>query len=356
MCDFQSWYTVFGSAGSMWVNVLITAELYRASSCARRCVPYAPPSVRAVYARLAVTYTLVAAFSWLPAFGYRVWPDLPLRSSAVRGLNCLPVPYDAQSQVVFLAVVFGVVALAPASIVLAIATAIFWPGVCSMRTGASGGRWRAARAPVQDLAWGARQSTSAQGAGGPGACAAHTGGHMRPPSVERSESRAPTRGRMRSSGAGRMRSSSAGRSKSPDVKHLREAVAAPAGVDERTFNGLAVFFARLFLVMIVCWAPFFVSWVVQLPYDKTSAYLTWATGTWAHVQGVVSAVLYSLKEDVHAEWRLVAAEVGQIVSRLWRACGRPPRREPRPSAGARAATDSAQGARCLLYTYPSPRD
>jgi hypothetical protein len=97
MCDFQAFYSMFGTAGSMWVNILITFELEsisRSMSTGRR---YVRPTTAQTYTRLAGVYAFVFGVSWLVSFGYRFWPELAAQPVSVRGMNCLPVDYNMAS-------------------------------------------------------------------------------------------------------------------------------------------------------------------------------------------------------------------------------------------------------------------
>jgi hypothetical protein len=76
ICDFQAFYSVFGTAGSMWVNVLVTFELEAVSRSMSTGMAYARPTTREIYGRLAAVYAFVIAISWFVSFGYRFLPGL----------------------------------------------------------------------------------------------------------------------------------------------------------------------------------------------------------------------------------------------------------------------------------------
>ncbi|KAG8463285.1 hypothetical protein KFE25_004796 [Diacronema lutheri] len=307
MCDFQAWYTVFGSAGSMWINVLITAEFFRVTSSVRRLHTYTPPRVRTIWHRLLAVYALVAVYAWVPTFGYRFWPQLPMRAYAVRGLNCLPVPFDDTSNAVQICYIYGLMAFLPFAIMLVLTTCIFRPSL-----GADGGRGgadlptqrpsakvvarRARAATVEDVRHGADSSPSPHVLPSPSRLPA-------PPDATGIRVRAPSLPGALPQPTHALNGAPADETYALDV------------VDERTSAALLVFFSRLFLIIALCWAPFFAVWATQLPYDKAGAQWAWLAGTWAHMQGFVSSITYMMKEDLHAELRLLGADARGWLAR-----------------------------------------
>jgi hypothetical protein len=99
MCDFQSFYSVFGTAGSIWVNVLITFEMRRISRSMRSRQTYVRPTCRQIWMWLVLVYAGVGALAWVLSYGYRsLPPSFAAKPESVRGLNCLPIEYDVASQ------------------------------------------------------------------------------------------------------------------------------------------------------------------------------------------------------------------------------------------------------------------
>ncbi|KAG8458276.1 hypothetical protein KFE25_001568 [Diacronema lutheri] len=287
MCDFQAWYTVFGVAGSMWINVLITAEFFRVSTSVRRLHSYTPPSVRTIWRRLLAVYALVAVYAWVPTFGYRFWPELPMRAYAVRGLNCLPVPFDDTSSTVQLCYIYGMMAFLPFAIMLVLATFIYRPSPAADAGSASAGmpsRRASNKAPMRRARAGTVEDA-----------------HMRP------SPRPSPRLSLREARPLAQLSATIGPAPAPSLDV----------VDERTSAALLVFFSRLFFIMAFCWAPFFLVWATQLPYDKAGAQWAWIAGSWAHMQGFFSSIIYVLKEDLRAELSVVLADASAWLTR-WR--------------------------------------
>lgn len=98
MCEFQSFYTIFGFAGSAWMNAVIARELHtmiRYSHGRRR---YRPPTATQVCLQAAVVYAWSAFVgSWTLMDGF-----LPHRAVPYRGTACLPAqPTDVGSGLFF---------------------------------------------------------------------------------------------------------------------------------------------------------------------------------------------------------------------------------------------------------------
>lgn len=255
MCDLQSAYTVFGAAGSMWVNVLIASEICRLSRCTYEMQTYVPTRPAAVWARLSLAYALVAAFSLVPSFAYRLRDGFPAQSYAVRGLNCLPVPYDKPSSTFLWAFTAQLMLFIPLTLIVLLASRTYALNV-------------AAQSGVPPPAW-----------------------LMCAPWCTRALERTGPETRNGSTRAG------------------AAAAALPGSVTRLSASGLHTYFLRLLVVIGAMWAPFFVIWLVQVPYYLTGGHLNWFAGSWAHLQGLVSGVLYLKKDDIQQE---VAALLGSL--------------------------------------------
>ncbi|KAG8470856.1 hypothetical protein KFE25_009277 [Diacronema lutheri] len=271
-CDLQSGYTLFGAVGSMWVNVLITREVSRLAACTRDMVTFKPTPIREIWKGLCLLFSATALFSAFVVFTYRVFPSFPSRSHAVRGLNCMPVEYDLPSRAFFYGVTMNVALFLPLALI----------GWFALRIWAD---------TVHDDAL--EQGRAQRRIGG---------------DVARMISRVV---------AMRRRSHDVVASGEPQsTTHDAWPAAVPLTVSVQAVAALTAYFMRLLLVIGVMWSPFFLIWMVQVPYYMLGGHLTWFSGSWAHLQGLVSAIVYLRKNDMRDELQLIISG-GAGGWRLW---------------------------------------
>ena len=101
MCEFQTFYTIFGFAGSSWMNALIARELHtmiRYSYGRRR---YFPPTTERVCKQALMVYAWSAFVS-----SWTLIKGLPHKAVPYRGTSCLPIEQDSLASVLFFWLVF----------------------------------------------------------------------------------------------------------------------------------------------------------------------------------------------------------------------------------------------------------
>jgi hypothetical protein len=62
------------------------------------------------------------------------------------------------------------------------------------------------------------------------------------------------------------------------------------------------YFGRLLFILLVMWGPWLFFWAYAVPYYVVGGELTWIAGSMAHLQGLVSAIIYLSKDDIRAEF------------------------------------------------------
>ena len=122
-CKWQAFYVIFGFTGSMWMQVVIAAELRHALRCSREQRAYVHPTLRQVLARAGAVYALSLFFaSWM------FLDAIPVRAAATSGMACVPLAHDPGSEVFLWVVYLGVVAFLPLGGILYMAWDIFRHG------------------------------------------------------------------------------------------------------------------------------------------------------------------------------------------------------------------------------------
>ena len=107
-CEWQSFYVMFGFTGSMWMQVVIAAELRQVLRCSHGQRVYMQPSLKHVLRRAGAVYagSLFIA-SWVFISG------LPVQVDTASGMACLPLPYDELSEVFLWTAIVGCAAFLP---------------------------------------------------------------------------------------------------------------------------------------------------------------------------------------------------------------------------------------------------
>lgn len=286
MCDFQSFYCTFGIAGSLWVNVLVTHELRRLTSAMRAMVEFTPVTTRGVYARLSGAYAFSLVISWVINYAYLVAPSIVARPYPQRDLACLPTPYSAESEVFFFLFTLNFMLFIPLLVILVRSVAIYQD-------------FRAFdefSVLLGDLPLVSRRP-------------------LWPPSAVRSARSSaavhprPSVGLVRQSANSRKSSGDAlsgtyiadGGARKATGDHTSGLHGMEAMVNNRSQRLIVTFFSRLLVVLFMLWLPFFVLWVVNVPYHIAGGWFTFICGSYAHLQGIVSALAYAQKPDIKAE-------------------------------------------------------
>lgn len=113
-CAWQSFYVVFGFAGSMWMQAVIAIEIRRVLRCSHELITYQQQTPRSVILQAGVVYAL--------ALFLAVWPHLPLglpiEENLAQGLACLPLPYNVPSELFLWLVFLNVGAFLPLGLIV----------------------------------------------------------------------------------------------------------------------------------------------------------------------------------------------------------------------------------------------
>ena len=110
VCMFQSWFVIFGIAGSAWMNLTIARELHKMLRLGKRCIRYKPPTIRTVYLQILA----VIVWSAVVAFLGIIMPDaFPHHTGSHKGFFCAPIEYDTASTIFFFTVFFPCLAGIP---------------------------------------------------------------------------------------------------------------------------------------------------------------------------------------------------------------------------------------------------
>ena len=107
-CEWQSFYVIFGFTGSMWMGVVIAAELRHVLRCSHGRRAYMQPSLKQVLRRTGAVYVgslFIASWPFISA--------IPVRADTASGMACVPLPYDVSSEVFLWVVNIGLAALLP---------------------------------------------------------------------------------------------------------------------------------------------------------------------------------------------------------------------------------------------------
>jgi len=103
LCYAQSFYFIFGIAANSWLNSMIARQLYKMLVDAKNCIPFQPPTRKAVLLEIFGVY-LYASF--VASWGLLDLPWLPHHTQLVLGTACIPMDYDTASTIFFYCVFF----------------------------------------------------------------------------------------------------------------------------------------------------------------------------------------------------------------------------------------------------------
>eukprot|EP00966_Prymnesium_polylepis_P158201 3656420-Prymnesium_polylepis.1 len=108
MCQWQSFYAIFGFTSSIWMNDVITAELHRLALCASAvCTTYLHPAQQQANQLPHRVCVCLRAFAFVQH--HLVWP---VKHGSYRGVACLPMPYSLGSEIFFWSVIANLVSCA----------------------------------------------------------------------------------------------------------------------------------------------------------------------------------------------------------------------------------------------------
>jgi hypothetical protein len=260
----------------------------------QRLESYSPPSRRAVLLRCLLVYAWACfVASW------HYWSVLPILSLPLHGLTCVMIDYDVPSTFFFWLMYIPAVSGAP----IVYATVI---GYLCWRDNLIGMHSQVARQPPR----------------------AATGGFFSvhvSPDDSRHGSSATEHGNV---------------STSASTNALSNVISSQS-LEQRSrqARSLSVYFSRIFLVFFVMWTPALLLIFVT---SFRSPWPIWAGGAWAHLSGLVSALMSMSKRDV-----------GQAVSDLL-TCGDVLRLRPPPRVS--AAVHDAPCMRTITEIETSMRD
>ena len=96
MCEFQSWYCIFGFTASPWLNACIAHELHKFLKATKALQSYHPPARSSVMAQACCVYAWAAFLA-----SWTLWGVLPHRANAAAGLACLPIEYAREATLFF---------------------------------------------------------------------------------------------------------------------------------------------------------------------------------------------------------------------------------------------------------------
>ena len=110
MCNFQTWFCVFGIGANAWLNTVVAYQLHTMLSMSHDCRRYTAPTRTRVTVHALLVY-LYCGF--LGTWGLVERERYPFHSGSVGGLACLPIETDVISTVFFWAVFFPLFAGIP---------------------------------------------------------------------------------------------------------------------------------------------------------------------------------------------------------------------------------------------------
>jgi hypothetical protein len=217
MCDWQSFYLIFGVTGSCWLNGVIAHEVFTLLSRTATLVPYHPPSRRVVLLQVLGVYVWAAIVASMT-----LWGVLPHQAFMIRGLLCTPMEYSQVSTLFF----WG--CFIPLSVGL---PSLYAVGVLIV----SRKRNLLNMQPNED----ALKATEA--------------------SAMKATETAVYRRRMRQA------------------------------------RSISLYFSRIFLSLLICWAPAIITYWLLTP---RSHWISFAGAAWGHLQGTISTIASFTKPDV----------------------------------------------------------
>ena len=107
-CKWQSFYVVFGFAGSMWMQAVIAAEIRHVLRCSHEQRAYVQPKMRQALRRAGAVYAMSLCLACWTVIDF-----LPIHADAASGMACLPLAYSLASEIFLWLAFLGVGAFAP---------------------------------------------------------------------------------------------------------------------------------------------------------------------------------------------------------------------------------------------------
>lgn len=128
MCQFQSFYLVFGVAANTWLNLCVAWELHSLLRSSKRLRKYQLPSP----GRVTCTALIVYAYSCFLA-SWTLWSDefdnFPHRPITVSGLGCFPLEYSRPSTRFYFLIWLPLLSFIPLLGVLGIGIHVWYTGI-----------------------------------------------------------------------------------------------------------------------------------------------------------------------------------------------------------------------------------
>lgn len=251
MCEWQMFVTTFMIAGSFWLNALVVHEIHRLVYATKTLSPYQAPSRQTVALKSSAVLILSAIVSTVHKWGspYVAFPS--------QGMACTPGYGDTGSRQILLLLVIPLIAGIPTSYILYVAydcwnkQLLKFDSVLSLEASRS----HRLRKTISRLSRPSQRSDEASG-------------------VDAEDD------------------ASVGTAPQPG---------APVNINHRMMHrrrqarSLYLYFARIFLVILVMWVPATVFLaIVHFP----SVWGLFLGGMWAHLQGLASALMGMSKDDV----------------------------------------------------------
>ena len=108
MCNFQTFYCVFGIGANAWLNAVIAFQLHRMLKFSRGRRRYTPPKIVHILRQTGIVYVYTA---FLGTWGIYLGKAFP--SAAPSGLACIPIEVDKKSSFFFWLIFFPIFVAIP---------------------------------------------------------------------------------------------------------------------------------------------------------------------------------------------------------------------------------------------------
>lgn len=244
-------YHTFGVSASFWLNAVVAHEVFVLLRKTQRLESYWPPSRRAVIFRCVLVY------AWASFVGtWHLWSVLPIRAVPLHGLTCVMIDYDVPSTIFFWLVYIPASSGIPCVYAVVVGYICWRDKLIAMPTAA-------VRLPIRVN--NARTSARVSSA---------LSGHSSNVALDEGDGSA-----------------------SAATPHSLAHAIPQRSLEQRSrqARSLSVYFARVFLVFFVMWAPaIMLIFMMSFP----SPWPAWAGGAWAHLAGLFSALIGMSKRDV----------------------------------------------------------
>ena len=106
-CEWQSLYVIFGFTGSMWMQLIVAAEIRQVLRCSHGRRAYMQPSLKQVLCRAGLVY---AGSLFIASWPF--WTVI-VQAGTASGMACVPLAYNEMSEVFLWVVNIGLAALLP---------------------------------------------------------------------------------------------------------------------------------------------------------------------------------------------------------------------------------------------------